>query len=195
MWSTSKTDVGLKGGLCVSAPAAESQECSSTFCIVSSWLFFPHHIIPISPSDTGLQLFPLPYFVYAFPSRSPASAHKHCAMLESIVPVHLFLWLLLSSETNSKVNQFSSTSSPIAKSLYCPRGAQTVFREPLCGQKCFVTSRIALLTCRTHLLVSKRIKNCIHSVKKYTSQLLQHTPVSIYPYKNINVHIKMAAQQ
>lgn len=62
-----------------------------------------------------------------------------------------------------KWNKFKSESiffyiPPIVEFLYCPRGAQTVFREPLCGRKYCVTSGIALLTCRTPLLDSKRVK-------------------------------------
>lgn len=108
-----------RSSVCVSLnpPTAESQKCISTLCIVSSWLFF--YITSLQfPRYTSLQLFPLPHLVYVF---SLARLPPQLTVTQRYAGVNCacssFLWLLPSSKTNPKVNQFSSTTSPITECI------------------------------------------------------------------------------
>lgn len=85
--------------------------------IVSSWLFL-HHITPISPLHKPPAFSTSTFGLCVFPRSPPSTAHSSTLRYAGVnCACSSFLWLLPSSKTNPKVNQFSSTTSPITECI------------------------------------------------------------------------------
>lgn len=95
------------------------------------------------------------FFTSHNPTLCYAGVNCACSSFSRRLFFPLSVWekstLLLSSKTDSKVNQFSSTTSLITEPGLVDH--KLFLREPLCGQQCCVTHKIAILICRVPLLI------------------------------------------